>query len=447
MNSYFASVEQAANPFLKGKPVVVGGGIKKTSVVAAASYEAKARGVKNGMSTWDAKKLCPDLVVIEGDMSKYISTSKAIMKYLTSYTDLVEVFSIDEAWMDVTETKQRLEIGDETRLRQGFGGQGCGEIEIAKRIKKWIRENFRLTCNIGISYNKLMAKFAGELKKPDALIILRPEDIPDKIKDVPVSKLCGVGMKLGEYLAELNVRTFGELNAYPREKLVKRFGTACGEHLWHMGRGIDNSPVMPYWYETDAKSMGHSYHMPRFTKDMDEIKGYLLRLSEQVGRRLRRENYQGNIVHFVIGYACPPKLDLSAEARSAKVEERRRGDHQYWSKQKKLSDYIDDGYDIFKAAESLFDNDFLTLNPRLFSRLNPTPHNGARFVGVSISGLRRNLDQISIFETVENKKKALKAVDEINDRFGEFTVERASIINTVLHKKTGMVASGLYKKF
>ena len=409
MNAYFASVEQAANPFLKGKPVVVGGGIKKTSVVAAASYEAKARGVKNGMSTWDAKKICPDLVVIEGDMNKYTSTSRAIMKYLTSYTDLVEVFSIDEAWVDVTETKHY------------FGG----EIEIAKAIKRWIRENFNLTCNIGISYNKLMAKFAGELKKPDALIILRPEDIPDKIKDVPVSKLCGIGMKLEEYLAELNVRTFGELNAYPREKLVKRFGAACGEHLWHMGQGIDHSPVMPYWYEIDAKSMGHSYHMPHFTKDLDEIKGYLLRLSEQVGRRLRRENYQGNIIHFIISY----------------------GDHQYLSKQKKLGDHIDDGYDVFKSAEAIFDKE-LNINEEMKYALLPRSSvHGARFVGVSISGLRRNLDQISIFETVENKKKALKAVDEINDKFGEFTVERASIINTVLQRKTGMVASGLYKRF
>jgi DNA polymerase-4 len=337
------------------------------------------------------------------------------MKYLTSYTDLVEVFSIDEAWVDVTNTKQRFESRD----------RKDGEIEIAKRIKKWIRENFRLTCNIGISYNKLMAKFAGELKKPDAIIILRPEDIPGKVKDVPVKELCGIGMKLEEYLAELNVRTFGELNAYPREKLVKRFGTACGEHLWHMGQGVDHSRVMPYWYEIDAKSMGHSYHMPRFTKDLDEIKGYLLRLSEQVGRRLRRENYQGNIVYFILGY----------------------GDHQYLSKQKKLGDFIDDGYDVFRSAEAILDKELQSNEEMKYALLPHSSVQGARFVGVTISGLRRNLDQISIFETVENKKKALKAVDEINDRFGEFTVERASIINTILQRKTGMVASGLYKRF
>ena len=405
MNAFFASVEQAANPALRGKPIVVGGGIEKTSIVAAASYEAKARGIKNAMSTWEAKKICPEIIIVIGDMAKYISTSKAITKYLTTYTDLVEVFSIDEAWLDVTATMDR------------FGG----DIAIAQGIKKWIRETFHLTCNIGIGPNKLMAKLAGELKKPDALIILRPEDIPEKIKDVPVSELCGIGRKLEEYLAELNVKTIGELNRYPRGKLVKRFGIACGEHIWCMGQGIDNSPVLPYWHETDAKSMGHSYTLPKFTRNIGEIKDYLLRLSEQVGRRLRKDNYQGNIVHLTLGFACP---DRSVG-----------GDFEFWGKQKKLSDYLNDGYEIYGTGEAIFDENFGNVN-RPF-----------RFVGISVSGLRHNLDQISIFETRENKKKVLKAMDEINDRFGEFTVERAGIMNTVLHKKTGMVTSGLYKRF
>ena len=128
MNAFFASVEQAANPLLKGKPVIVGGGISKRSVVAACSYEAKAKGVKNAMSAWDALKICPDAIIVAGDMPKYISTSKAIMKYLTTYTDLVEVFSIDEAWLDVTKTKQRWET---PRLRVGQArDERCGEIVI-----------------------------------------------------------------------------------------------------------------------------------------------------------------------------------------------------------------------------------------------------------------------------------------------------------------------------
>lgn len=422
MNAFFASVEQAANPLLRGKPVIVGGGISKRSVVAAASYEAKAKGVKNGMSAWDAKKICPDAIIVVGDMPKYISTSKAIMKYLTTYTDLVEVFSIDEAWLDLTEVTDRYKGQGIRDKGEGVWDKG---IEIAREIKGWIRKNFHLTCNIGISYNKLMAKFAGELKKPDAIIILTPDDIPGKVADVEVSKLCGIGRKLEVYLAEMGVKTFGDLNRYPREKLVKRFGMAYGEHLWMMGQGHDDSPVLPYWYETDAKSVGHSYTLPKATTDIAEVKSYLLRLSESTGRRLRRDNYAGNVVHLAIGF----------------------GGFNFWGRQKKLGEYINDGYDIYKAAESILDNDLLTHNSQPNSRPNPTPHDRFRFVGVSMSGLIHNLDQISIFESCEAKKKALKAMDAINDRYGEFTVERAAIMDTVLQKKTGMVTSGLYKRF
>jgi DNA polymerase-4 len=239
MNAFFASVEQAANPSLRGKPIAVGGGIKKGSVVAAASYEAKAYGVKNGMATWDARKLCPKLIVVIGDMTKYVYTSKVITQMLIDYTDLVEVFSIDEAFMDISHLAGR-------------------ELAIAKDIKRRIWERFRLTCSIGIGPNKLMAKLAGELQKPDGLVVLRREDIPEKIKDVKVKELCGVGRKIEVYLAELGVKTIGDLNKYPREKLVKRFGIAYGEQLWQMGQGNGSTTVLPYYHETEAKSMGHS---------------------------------------------------------------------------------------------------------------------------------------------------------------------------------------------
>jgi DNA polymerase-4 len=396
MNAFFASVEQAANPTLRGRPIAVGGGIKKGSVVAACSYEAKAFGVKNGMSTWEARKLCPDLITVIGDMTKYVYTSKVITKMLVDYTDQVEVFSIDEAFMDLTDTYTHTRFG--------------GATEIARDIKRRINDRFGLTCSIGIGPNKLMAKLAGELQKPDGLVILRPEDIPEKIKDVPVKELCGVGRKIEKYLAEMGIKTIGELNKYPREKLVKRFGMAYGEQLWQMGQGQGSSVVLPYYHESEAKSMGHSYTLPKFTRDMDEVKGYLLRLSEQVGRRLRRDNYQGNVIHLSLSF----------------------GDYKFWGRQKKVEDYVDDGYRIFKISEKIFNNARIT-------------DYALRFVGVSVSNLRHNLDQLCVFESDENKKKVLRAMDEVNDRFGEFTVERAGIMNTVLQKKTGMVSSRVYR--
>jgi len=390
---------------LRGKPVAVGGGIEKGSVVAAASYEAKAFGIKSGMATWDAKKLCPNLIIIIGDMTKYAYTSKIIFKMLRDYTDLVEIFSIDEAFMDITETMER------------WGG----ESELARDIKKRIKGKFGLTCSIGIGPNKLMAKFAGELQKPDGLVILRPDDIPEKIKDVAVKELCGVGRKIEKYLAELGVKTFGDLNKYPREKLVKRFGIAYGEQLWQMGQGKGSDNVKPYYYEVPAKSMGHSYTLPKAAYDLVEVKSYLLRLSEQVGRRLRSENYKGNIVHVSLSSA----------------------DFKYWGKQKKIEDYINDGYRIYKTGEKLIDDHMRNVGTGLACL--PARQVTVRFVGVSLSGLIQNKDQISIFESDEKGKMALKSMDEINNRFGEFTIERAAIMETVLRGKTGMVSSRNYK--
>ena len=411
MNAYFASVEQASNPLLRGKPIAVGGGAGgKRTIVAACSYEAKAKGVKNAMPAWDAQKICPDLIMVAGDMTKYIYTSAEIMKMLREYTPLVEVFSIDEAFMDVTETEER------------FGGA----VRIAKEIKKRIREKFRLTCSIGISYNKLMAKLAGELKKPDGLTIIKPEDVPDKLEDLPVSKLCGVGRKIEQHLDGMGIKTFGDLNRYPREKLVKRFGAVCGEQLYLMGQGRNESEVLAHNIEEEAKSMGHSYTLPKNTNDIDEVKGYFLRLAEQVGRRLRRDNYKGNVVHVSLGFTCPPKL-----------EERRWGDYKFWGKQKKIEDYIDDGYELYKTAEKLIDD---YMEPR---RL--VAGSIIRFVGVSLSNLVHNADQISLIEQKETAKKVLKSIDKINDRWGEFTVERLATLKTMLHGKTGMVAPRTYK--
>ena len=388
MNAYFASVEQAANPHLRGKPIAVGGGVGgKRTIVAAASYEAKAKGVGNAMTAWDARKICPDLIMVSGDMTKYIYTSSEIIKILREYTDLVEVFSIDECFLDIR-----------------FGGA----ITIAKEIKRRIREKFHLTCSIGISHNKLLAKLAGELKKPDGLMAIKPEDVPRKLLNIPVGKLCGVGRKLERYLGDLGIRTFGDLNCYPREKLVKRFGLVAGEQLYSMGQGKDNSPVLLN-YEEEAKSMGHSYTLPKAVSDIDEVKGYLLRLSEQVGRRLRRDHYKGNVVHLTLGFK----------------------DFKFWGKQKKIEDYIDDGYEIFRVADRI-----LTANSFAGS---------FRFVGITLSGLIHNLDQVCLFEEKERQKKVLAAVDEINDRYGESVIERLAVLNTVIHQKTGMVAPRNYK--
>lgn len=395
MNAFFAAVEQAANPALRGKPIAVGGGIGKATVVAACSYEAKALGIKNGMSAWEAKKICPALLVVIGDMSKYIYISKEMVDIFNDYTDLVEVFSIDEAFLDVTQTAERFE----------------GPVKLASDIKKRIFERFNLTCTVGVGPNKLLAKLAGELKKPDGLIVLEYEDVPKVFDAIPVRELCGVGAKLEEYLGEMGVKTCGDLGRYPAWKLVKRFGPALGEHLHNMGRGKDDSPVVPCFREPPAKSMGHSYTLPRNTRDWDEIKSYLLQLSEQTGRRLRRHGYRGKVLSVYIRF----------------------GDLGGFSRQKDIVDFVDDGYEIYERALKMLEK--VDLSGR-----------SVRFVGVCLSSLIKDIDQISLIEKEEANKKVLKAMDEINDRFGEATVTRASLLRTELHEKVGMVSPRVYKK-
>lgn len=385
MNSYFASVEQAANPRLRGKPIAVGGGIGKRTVVATSSYEARARGVKTGMATWEALKICPELIVVAGDMNKYVYTSKEIIKILCDYTDLVEVFSIDEAFLDITQIKDK------------FGGG----IEIAKDIKRRIKERFRLTCSIGIGPNKLVAKLASEMKKPDGLTILSQKEIPVVFEFIPVEDLCGVGRQLKKKLNRLGINMCSDLGRYPLDELIKRFGLVSGIHLSNMGRGIDDSPVDPQNNIKDAKSISHSYTLPKDESDPDIVKSYLLRLSEQVGRRARKYGYKGRVVSLYLRY----------------------GDFSGYGRQKNIHDHIDDGYDIYNSALRMIDME-----------------HPIRLVGVALSDLIRNVDQLSLFDPEQKKRAALAAIDEINDRYGDFTLTRASIIYNELAQKTGMTS-------
>ena len=387
MNSYFASVEQAADPFLRGKPVAVGGGISKRTVVATASYEARARGVKTAMSTWEALRICPDLIVVEGDMAKYLHTTREIVKIYYQYTDLVEEFSIDEAFLDVTKTAAR------------FGGAK----ELCLKIKDRIKKRFGLTCSIGVAPNKLVAKVASGIQKPDGLVMVEKENIALLFKNLPVKELCGIGERTDETLKRMGIRTCGQLAKYPLQNLIERFGLVQGVRLSNMGKGEDNSPVDPQKNKNDAKSISHSYTLPKNETNLLSVKSYLLQLCEQVGRRARRELYKGSIVSLYIRY----------------------GDFTGYCRQKKLKDYIDDGFEIYDRASDLF----------LMPLQKPV-----RLVGVCLSGFIKGVDQISLIEHSENKKKALAAMDEINDRFGEFKITRASILHNKLMEKCGMAA-------
>ncbi len=390
MNSYFASVEQAANPKLRGKPVAVGGGVGKRTIIATASYEARAMGVKTAMPVCEAVKICPELIVVEGDMEKYVYTSREIVNIFFKYTDLVEVFSIDEAFLDITQTAHL------------FGG----ETQVALSIKDEIRKRFKLTCSVGIASNKLVAKVASNLKKPDGLTKISNEEIHLVFEFLPVEELCGIGRKMKKHLNCMGIYSCGELSRYPVSLLINHFGLVAGVRLSNMGKGFDDSPVDPGVNEKDVKSISHSYTLPKDESDPDVMKGYLLNLCERIGRRARKDSYSGRVVGLFIRFP----------------------DFNGFGKQKDIKEFINDGIDIFNNAVRMFDF-----------------RGPIRALGASLSSLRK-ADQISLFECDENRKKVLKASDAINNKYGEFALTRGSILYNELQKKCGFSSGGNFVK-
>ena len=375
MNAYFASVEQKSNPNLRGKPIVVCGDPTSRTAVAAASYEAKSLGVKAGMPLPEAERLCPGVVFIQGSPEKYYSTTVRIVDILKEYTPLVELFSVDEAFLDLTGTNHLL----------------GSPYQIAVSLKERIRNQIGLTSSIGIAPNKLLAKLASDMEKPDGLVEIQPECVTSLLENLAITDLCGIGEKMQVHLNRMGIRTCGQLGRFPVDLLVKRFGV-IGRSLHNMGRGIDESPVMPYDHEEPVKSMGHSHTLRKDTYDISEVGRYLLKLSEMVGRRLRQEGYAGRTVFLVIRYA----------------------DYSTHSKQKTLEYFIDNGKEIFKTASFLLKHFDVS--------------KGVRLIGVSLSNLSRH-GQTSFLPQEERATFLTRAMDQINDRFGEFTVTWATVLN------------------
>lgn len=374
MNAYFASVEQRADPRLRGRPLLVCGDPESRTAVAAASYEARPYGIKAGMSLHEAKRLCPGALIVEGNPEKYVSTTLRILNILRDYTPLVELFSIDEAFLDLTGTERLL--GTPYR--------------IAVSVKERIGNQIGLTCSVGIAPNKLLAKLASDMEKPDGLVEIKPEKVSSILRDLPLTEMCGIGDKLKHHLNRMGIHTCGQLGRFPVDLLVRRFGV-IGRYLHNIGLGIDESPVMPYYHEEPIKSMGHSHTLRRDTYSIHEVRRHILRLSEMVGRRLRQEGYAGRTVSLTIRYANYSTL----------------------SRQKKLGYFVDAGKEICRAAS-------LLLRHFDVSR-------GVRMIGVSVSGLVKDI-QLCLLPGQERFSDLTEAMDRINDRYGEFTLTWAALL-------------------
>jgi DNA polymerase-4 len=374
MNAFFAAVEQQSNPALRGQPIAVTGS-EKRSIILTASYEARAFGVKTGMTRFEACERCPQLTLVPANNRLYTYVSTQIMALLHDYTPLVEVFSVDEAFLDISGSLKL------------FGGVK----RISCLIKSRIKARFGISCSVGVAPNKLLAKLASEQQKPDGLTIFHPEEIAAILEPMPIQELCGIGRRLGGQLNSLGIFTCGELGRYPLAILRRKYGVT-GDKLHAMARGVDPSPVVPEEDSAPIKSVGHSRTLRDDLEDRDAICAFLLQLAEMVGRRARRYRVSGKVVTLTLRYA----------------------DFVTISRQQVQVDYLNSSEGIYRASVKILNG--LTLDQPV------------RLLGVKLSGLRFHVAQLPLFPSERRRFLLTEARDCANDRYGDFTVMFGSLL-------------------
>ncbi len=278
MDAFYASVEQRDNPELRGRPVVVGGNTR--GVVAAASYEARRFGIRSAMPMVDARRRCPDLVRVKPRMAHYKSVSRQIFDIFRQFTPLVEGLSMDEAFLDVTASRR-------------LYGNG---IDIAKRIKQLILDQTALTASVGVAENKLVAKIASDLDKPDGLTVITARDVHDRLDPLPVEVIPGIGRQTLLKLHGLNLRTIRDLRLAPDRDLASVFGRFAGRAR-ERASGIDNRPVVS---EREEKSVSAEETYDVDLEDRNDISRELRRLAIQTADRLARSGLQAGTVQVKI---------------------------------------------------------------------------------------------------------------------------------------------------
>ena len=374
MDAFFASVEQRDNLALRNKPIAVTGAGERT-VITTSSYEARAYGVKTGMTTYKAKKLCPHIVFVIGNNTKYAQACKKLKEICLRFTPDVEIYSIDEVFLDIT----------------GSYHLSCSPENLARAIKDMVKNELGITCTVGMGPNVLVAKLASDLAKPDGFLWIDEDMVASVFETLPVKKLWGIGSHTEEKLRAMGITTCGALGRTPLSLLTKKFGI-LGERLKDMGSGKLERPLEVV--SSEPKSIGHSITLPKDIWEHEEITSCLLRLSEKVGRRARRYGHKGKKITLTVRYA-----DLKT-----------------FTKQTTLPAYTNDTGEIYRSAVAILNGIHLKKSIRL--------------LGISLSSLGIEGNQMLLFQETNKERKAAltKAVDAVNDKFGEHTVALASTI-------------------
>jgi DNA polymerase-4 len=373
MDAFYASIEQRDRPELRGRPVIVGADPRGRGVVSAASYEARAFGVRSAMPIGKAARLCPHAVFLPVDMAKYHRVSAEIMAILDEFSPLVEPLSVDEAFVDLTGTATL------------FGPPP----EAVRRIKARIRSVTGLTSSAGLATNKFVAKVASELRKPDGLVVVEPGTEAAFLAPLAVERIWGVGRVMAAALSSMGIRTVAQLQALPAGVLARRFG-AHGEDLRGLAFGRDDRAVQP---SREAKSIGAEETFEVDTRDRARLDGVLRGQAERVARELRAGRVAAARVTLKLRFA-----DFHTLTRSATAEP------------------TQDGLELYRRAAELLHREHLA--------------DPVRLIGLSASRLsRQGQGQLDLLDPAAVRRERLAhAMDRLAERFGHGAVLPAALL-------------------
>lgn len=379
-DAFFAAIEQQRHPELRGRPVIVGG-LSQRGVVSTASYEARVFGVRSAMPMWEARRRCPQAVFLPVDGHAYAEVAARAREILARFSPRLDPASIDEAYLDVT----------------GSLGLFGGPEALPARLKREIRAELGLTVSIGVAPNRLVAKMASDWEKPDGLVIVRPEELPERLFALPVSAIPGVGGVTQQRLAQMGVHTIGRLARVPVALLERHFGRH-GAYLHGAAHGRDDTPV-PYYRpgEDERKQISREETLAQDTRDRAVLERRLLALTGEVGRKLRARGARARTVTV--------KVKLS--------------DFRLFTRSATLPTPTDLDEAIFAQARELLGRvEFGTQR--------------ARLIGVGVSNLTEGsgAGQLSLFDAAPTRDTNLaRARDAIADRFGASAITYARLVH------------------
>ena len=383
LNNFYATVERSLFPELAGKPVAVCGDKEaRHGIVLAKSEEAKAFGVRTGDVIWEAKRKCPGLIIRPVRFPEYVKRSRQVRDIYARFTDLIEPFGIDECWLDVTHSKI-------------FGN---GE-QIAEKIRRAVKEELNLTVSVGVSFNKVFAKLASDLKKPDAVTVVDRENFEEKLYDLPVSDLLYVGRATAEKLRRMGIQTIGALAKADRKMLENVLGK-WGATLSAYARGEDETPVRNMNERSELKSVGNSMTCPEDLYKFEDIKRMLYVLSESVAARMKDAGVgKADTVHLWV-------RDKELQSYG-------------WQKKVRPTALVGE---IAETAYALF-------------RERYTARRAVRGLGVTTSGFDNGVEQLtfdSLGGDYEKKAKAEEAVAKIREKHGYSKLQRGIMLEDPL---------------